>query len=39
MKRIRSLLLVIFLLGVLGAGSELVLLGHYEEPWQIVPLQ
>ncbi len=38
MKRIRSLLLVIFLLGVLGAGSELILLGHYEEPWQIVPL-
>lgn len=38
MKRIRSLLLVIFLLGVLGAGSELILLGHYEEPWQLVPL-
>lgn len=38
MKRIRSLLLAIFLLGVLGAGSELVLLGHYEEPWQLVPL-
>ena len=38
MKRIRSLLLVIFLFGVLGAGSELILLGHYEEPWQIVPL-
>ncbi len=38
MKQIRSLLLVIFLLGVLGAGSELILLGHYEEPWQLVPL-
>ena len=38
MKRIRSLLLAIFLLGALGAGGELVLLGHYEEPWQLVPL-
>ena len=38
MKRIRSLLLVIFLLGILGAGSELFLLGHYEDPWQLVPL-
>lgn len=38
MKGIRSLLLVLFLLGVLGAGGELILLGHYEEPWQLVPL-
>ena len=38
MKRIRSLLLAIFLLGILGAGSELFLLGHYEDPWQLVPL-
>ena len=38
MKRIRPLLLAIFLLGILGAGSELFLLGHYEDPWQLVPL-
>ena len=31
-------MLVIFLLGILGAGSELFLLGHYEDPWQLVPL-
>ena len=34
----RSLLLILFLLGVLGAGSELILLSHYEDPWQLVPL-
>ena len=38
MKKIRSLLLALFLLGVLGAGGELILLGHYEETWQILPL-
>ncbi len=38
MKRIRSLLLMLFLLGALGAGSELLLLGHYEELWQLAPL-
>ncbi|MXW64090.1 MAG: hypothetical protein F4Z69_04630 [Bacteroidetes bacterium SB0668_bin_1] len=34
----RALLLVLFLFGVLGAGSELILLSHYEDPWQLVPL-
>lgn len=34
----RSLLLILFLFGVLGAGSELILLSHYKEPWQLVPL-
>ncbi len=38
MKQFRSLLLGLFLLGALGAGSELFLLGHYEELWQLVPL-
>ncbi len=38
MKRIRPLLLWLFLLGALGAGSELVLLGHYEAFWQRAPL-
>jgi uncharacterized membrane-anchored protein YitT (DUF2179 family) len=34
----RSLLLGLFLLGVLGAGTELVLLEHTENPWQWTPL-
>ncbi len=38
MKRIRPLLLLLFLLGALGAGSELFLLGHYEAFWQRAPL-
>lgn len=35
---IRKLLLLLFLLGVLGTGSELVLLDHMEDTWQWVPL-
>jgi hypothetical protein len=35
---IRGFLLVIFLMGVLGSGSELLLMGHTEEFWQYIPL-
>ena len=35
---IRKLLLLLFMLGVLGTGSELVLLDHMEDFWQWVPL-
>lgn len=35
---IRTLLLAVFLLGTLGTGIELLLLGHYENPWQWTPL-
>jgi hypothetical protein len=32
------LLLAIFVLGLVGVLAELVLLEHYEDPWQFVPL-
>ncbi len=35
---IRSFLLAIFLLGLLGTGAELLLVKHTEEAWQWVPL-
>jgi hypothetical protein len=36
--RVRRLLAVILVLGSLGLGLELLLLGHFEEPAQFVPL-
>ena len=36
--RLRPLLLGVFLLGTMGTGVELLLLGHYENPWQWTPL-
>jgi uncharacterized membrane protein YoaK (UPF0700 family) len=35
---IRTMLLIIFLLGVFGTGAELLLLNHVESIWQWVPL-
>ena len=35
---IRTFLLVIFLVGLLGTIGELFLVGHFEEFWQFVPL-
>lgn len=35
---LRSLLLTVFLVGALGTGGELLLVGHFEDPWQLVPL-
>ena len=37
-ERIRSLLLLLVLLGAVGLLLELVLLEHYESPWQWAPL-
>ena len=36
--RIRSLLLALVLFGAAGLVLELLLLGHYESPWQWAPL-
>lgn len=38
LPRLRRLLLVLLVLGFLGTGTELLLLGHYEDAWQVVPL-
>jgi hypothetical protein len=35
---VRRALLVILLIGLAGTATELVLLKHFEEPWQVVPL-
>lgn len=35
---IRGFLLILFLMGILGTGAELLLLKHTEELWQLVPL-
>lgn len=35
---LHQFLLAVFLLGVVGTGAELLLLGHYEDPWQWAPL-
>jgi hypothetical protein len=36
--KIRRLLIVTFLFGALGTGAELLLIGHFEEIFQLVPL-
>lgn len=35
---VRVMLLAVFLLGSVGTLVELILLGHYEEVWQLIPL-
>jgi hypothetical protein len=35
---LRRLLLALLVFGLLGLGTELLLLGHYEDSWQMVPL-
>ena len=37
-RRIRGFLLGLFVIGVGGTGIELLLLGHTEDFWQLVPL-
>ncbi len=37
-ERVRRWLLWMLVLGLVGTESELVLLEHYDEPWQLVPL-
>ncbi|MGH7494259.1 MAG: hypothetical protein ACREOO_17955 [bacterium] len=38
LSAMRTILLIIFLLGALGTATELLLLGHTETRWQMVPL-
>ncbi len=38
LRRIRGWILALFILGMLGAASELLLLEHYEDAWQWTPL-
>jgi hypothetical protein len=35
---LRQLLLGVLVLGILGAGTELLLIGHDEDAWQLIPL-
>ena len=35
---LRTLLLATLALGLVGTGAELLLLEHFEDPWQLVPL-
>jgi len=35
---LRRLLLIILIMGILGTGTELMLLGHYEDVYQWVPI-
>jgi hypothetical protein len=35
---LRRLLLGILLFGLVGTAAELVLIGHYEDRWQLIPL-
>jgi hypothetical protein len=37
-SRVRAALLAIFVLGAAGTGTELLLLEHFEDPWQWTPL-
>ena len=37
-ERIRRWLLWVLVLGLVGTEAELLLLEHYEDPWQLVPL-
>lgn len=35
---LRQLMLGVLVLGLLGAGTELLLIGHDEDAWQLIPL-
>ena len=38
LDRLRAILLGLLGLGLAGTAAELVLIGHYEGPWQLTPL-
>jgi hypothetical protein len=38
LRSLRAFVLLLFLLGLLGTGAELLLLGHTEDRWQYTPL-
>lgn len=35
---VRAAVIALIIIGILGIGVELVLIGHYDENWQILPL-
>ena len=35
--RLRQFILLLLSFGLLAVGAELLVLGHYEDPWQLVP--
>lgn len=35
---VRRFVLALLVFGLIGAGTELLLIGHFEDPWQLVPL-
>lgn len=37
-ERVRRMLLAILVMGLVGTGTELLLLGHFEDTWQLAPL-
>ena len=37
-RALRGFLLILFLIGTLGTGAELLLLEHFEDVWQYAPL-
>lgn len=37
-RLLRRCLLAVFLLGAVGTAGELLLVGHFEDPWQYTPL-
>ncbi len=38
LQRLRGWLLALLILGMTGALADLWLIGHYEDPWQLVPV-
>jgi hypothetical protein len=36
--RVRQLMLGLLVLGLVGIGTELILMAHYEDSWQLTPL-
>jgi hypothetical protein len=38
LARLRTFLLIVLVLEILGIGAELLLVGHYADPWQWLPI-
>jgi hypothetical protein len=38
LRRLRQLLLLVLAVGLLGTGTDLLALEHFEDPWQSVPV-
>ena len=37
-RRLRRAILVVLIFGLMGTGTELLLMGHTEDAWQVIPL-